>query len=49
MDKNKSLVVLEDKKINVSLSINYKIEDMLLDLFLVTIFVAVINNDNGEM
>ena len=39
MDKNKSLVVLEDKKINVSLSINYKIEDMLFDLFLVTIFL----------
>lgn len=48
MDKNKSLVVLEDKKINVSLSINYKTEDMLLDLFIVTIFITAINNCNGE-
>ena len=49
MDKNKSLVVLEDKKINVSLSINYIIEDMLLDLLITTIFITAINNDNGEM
>ena len=49
MDKNKSLVVLEDKKINVSLSINYIIEDMLLDLLITTIFITVINNCNGEM
>lgn len=49
MDKNKSLVVLDDKKINVSLSINIGIEDMLLDLFLVTIFCCINNNDNGEM
>lgn len=49
MDKNKSLVVLEDKKINVSLNINYKTEDMLLDLFIVTIFVTLINNCNREM
>lgn len=39
MDKNKSLVVLDDKKINVSLVLNIRIEDMLLDLFLVTIFL----------
>lgn len=49
MDKNKSLVVLDDKKINVSLVLNIRIEDILLDLFLVTIFVTVINNCNGEL